>query len=117
MYYKFPPPLSPRVFTVLQVTHLTESAPRTGLIVSIPIDLSSDPDLAKLEEKGVKGRYVAVESIKQLDNGDTEWLMATSSIAGGFIPPFLAETSMDSKISDDVHHFMKWIPSQRKPSS
>lgn len=30
MYYKFPPPLSPRVFTVLQVTQLSETLPRTG---------------------------------------------------------------------------------------
>jgi len=30
MYYTFLPPVSPRVFTVLQVTHLSESAPRTG---------------------------------------------------------------------------------------
>lgn len=30
LYYTFPPPVSPRVFTVLQVTDLDESTPKTG---------------------------------------------------------------------------------------
>lgn len=30
LYYKFPPPVSPRVFTELQITRLSESSPRTG---------------------------------------------------------------------------------------
>src|SRR5712691_5457404 len=62
-----------------------------SLFMSIPIDLSSDPELAKLEEKGVKGRYVSAESIKQLPNGNTEWRMATSSTPGGRIPSFIVE--------------------------
>jgi len=37
MYYTFLPPVSPRVFTVLQVTHLSESAPRTGYFFFLPI--------------------------------------------------------------------------------
>lgn len=30
LYYTFPPPVSPRVFTILHLTHLDTSAPRTG---------------------------------------------------------------------------------------
>jgi len=70
-----------------------------SLFISIPIDLSSDPELAKLEEKGVKGRYVSVENIKQLPNGNTEWRMATSSNPGGRIPSFIVESTMASAIS------------------
>ena len=70
-----------------------------SIFVSIPVDLSSDPELAKLEEKGVKGRYVSVESIKELPSGDTEWRMATSSSPGGRIPTFIVESSMGSSIS------------------
>ncbi|EMD38280.1 hypothetical protein CERSUDRAFT_49192, partial [Gelatoporia subvermispora B] len=99
LYYTFPPPVSPRVFTVVQITHLEEASPRTGLIVSIPVDLSDDPELAKLEEKGVKGRYVSVERLKELDGGKVEWRMATSSTPGGNIPKFIAEGSMGSTIS------------------
>ncbi|PBK97070.1 hypothetical protein ARMGADRAFT_1077180 [Armillaria gallica] len=113
LHYKFPPPVQPRVFTVLQVVHLTETSPRTGVVVSIPIDLSSpeDADLAKLEEKGVKGRYVSVEQLAELENGNTEWRMATSSTPGGLIPSFLTESTMNSTIAEDVSHFMKWLHS------
>jgi hypothetical protein len=119
MYYEFPSfGVSSRVFTVLQVTHYDESSsPRTGcvrpsprcprsltpfwdsLFISIPIDLSSDPELAKLEEHRVKGRYVSVEAIKELPSGNTEWRMATSGHPGGRIPTFLVESSMASSIS------------------
>jgi len=116
LYYTFPPPVSPRVFTVLQTTHLSETSPRTGLIVSIPIDLSDSPDLAKVEEKGVKGRYVSVERLKELDDGKVEWKMATSSTPGGNIPSFIAESSMDSTISHDVTHFLHWLHSLKGKS-
>jgi hypothetical protein len=115
LYYTFPLPISPRVFTVLQVTQLT-LAPRTGLvfvvyqpiplvtchpriIISIPIDLTSEPELLKLEEKGVKGRYVAVERILELDDGKVEWKMATSSAPGGNIPAFVSERSLPGQIA------------------
>ncbi|KAL0066409.1 hypothetical protein AAF712_006451 [Marasmius tenuissimus] len=110
MRYKFPGPLSSRVFTVLQVRRMSDS-PRAGTIVSIPVDLSADPELAKLEEKGVKGRYVGVEQLLELENGNTEWRMATSSSPGGNIPNFLTEMSINSKISEDVPHFLNWLKS------
>lgn len=71
------------------------------IIVSLAIDLSSkgDEDLLKLEEKGVKGRYVSVERIMELDNGNTEWRMATSSTPGGYLPNFLVESTMAKTIA------------------
>lgn len=30
LYYTFPPPVSPRIFTVLQTVHLIESSPKSG---------------------------------------------------------------------------------------
>ena len=71
----------------------------TSIFVSIPVDLSSDPELAKLEEKGVKGRYVSVESINELSSGNTEWRMATSSSPGGHIPAFIVTNTMARSIS------------------
>ncbi|TDL27402.1 hypothetical protein BD410DRAFT_894523 [Rickenella mellea] len=115
--YVFPPPVSPRIFTVLQTTHLdTTSAARAGYVISIPVDLTSDPadsEFAKLEEKGVKGRYVSVERILELEGGKVEWRMATSSSPGGNIPQFVAEMTMASKISEDVPHFIKWFHTVR----
>ncbi|KAG6861548.1 hypothetical protein C0995_015282, partial [Termitomyces sp. Mi166 len=55
LYYTFTPPVSPRVFTVIQIRHLdTASAKRKGMIVSLPIDLSGPEDkkLAALEPEG-----------------------------------------------------------------
>ncbi|KZP12561.1 hypothetical protein FIBSPDRAFT_921820 [Athelia psychrophila] len=109
LYYTFPPPVSPRVFTVLQTTHLDENSPRTGLIVSIPINLADDPELAKLEEKGVKGLYTSVERLQEVEGGKTSWYMATSSTPGGSIPTFVAESSMAGQIAADVPHFLKWL--------
>jgi len=113
LYYKFPPPISPRVFTVLQLEHLSTSTPRTGIIVSIPIDLSSDADLLKLEEKGVKGRYVAVEQLVELEDGRVEWTMATSSTPGGRIPSFVTEASLPGQIASDVSRFFDWLKTTR----
>jgi len=113
LYYTFTPPVSPRVFTVLQTSHVTETSPKTGIIVSIPIDLAGD-DLAKIEEKGVKARYVSAERLKELDDGNVEWIMATSSTPGGNIPSFIAESTMDSTISHDVTHFLRWFHTIRQ---
>ena len=116
MYYEFTPPVSPRVFTVLQFAHLDETSPRTGsvarlytgsvfihslrrFLIQVPVDITEDPELAKLEEKAVKGHYCSVEIIKELENGNVEWRMATSSSPGGSIPTFIVESSMASTIS------------------
>jgi hypothetical protein len=120
MCYTFTPPISPRVFTVLKVTHLEETSPRTGLvllqykcdlplclslfrsyIVGIPVDLtvSGSEDLLKFEESGVKGRYVSIDRLMELEDGRTEWRMATSSTPGGSIPEFLSESLMDDTIT------------------
>ncbi|PCH37857.1 hypothetical protein WOLCODRAFT_135882 [Wolfiporia cocos MD-104 SS10] len=117
LYYTFPPPVSPRVFTVVQTTYVDTASPRTGIIVSMPVDLSSDTELAKLEEKGVKGRYVSVERLKEIEGGKAEWRMATSSTPGGKIPAFIAESTMDSTISQDVTHFLHWFHSIRSKSA
>jgi len=115
MYYEFPSfGISPRVFTVLLVSHYDESSsPRTGLFISIPVDLTSDPELAKLEEKGVKGRYVSAESVKELPSGDTEWRMATSSSPFGRLPTFIVESTLPKTISADVPHFLHWFHTTR----
>jgi hypothetical protein len=68
--------------------------------LSIPVDLTAPGDEGhlELEEKGVKGRYVSVEHIKELEDGRVEWRMATSSTPGGRIPTFIAEASITSSI-------------------
>ncbi|TBU65556.1 hypothetical protein BD310DRAFT_836448 [Dichomitus squalens] len=113
LFYKFPPPVSPRVFTVVQTIWFSETSPRTGIVVSVPVDVSGDPEAEKLEEKGVKGRYASVERILELDNGKVEWRMATSSTPGGNIPVFIAESSIPGSIANDVKHFLGWLKGVR----
>ncbi|TFK38456.1 hypothetical protein BDQ12DRAFT_606116, partial [Crucibulum laeve] len=102
MLYTCPPPLSPRVFTVLQVVRLIDypANGRTGLIMTIPVDLSSNSNrtLAELEEKGVKGRYVSVEHIKELNGSVIEWRRIASGDPGGLIPRFYVERTMAEKM-------------------
>lgn len=81
------------------------SGRRSGVIVSIPADLSTDPKLSKLEESGVRGMYVSVEQVLELENGNVQWKMATSSNPGGSIPGWLAESSMASSIAKVLQPF------------
>jgi len=73
-----------------------------SIIVSVPVDLSSpsDAELAKLEGKGVKGRYVVIERVMETESGNTEWCMATTGTAGGNLPQVFVEQAMASKVSN-----------------
>lgn len=54
------------------VTHLDSESPRTGYIVSIPVDLTGLDDLKAMEKKGVQGRYASIERLQEV--GDkVEW--------------------------------------------
>lgn len=131
LYYKFPPPVSPRLFTELQTFYYVNESPRTGqysfepnaqqsrlthtgpsIIVSLPVDLSGPEQkhLADLEEQGdVKGRYVSVERILEMDDGKVEWRMATASTPGGSIPKFLTEHSMPKSVAAVSTYTNKYI--------
>lgn len=76
-----------------------------SLIISIPVDLSGQDDLFKMEEKGVRGRYVSVERLLELENGNTEWRMATSGSSGGLLPGFLTDSMMPSSIAKVSYFF------------
>jgi len=71
------------------------------IVVTIPIDITSpeDADLAKLEESGVKAKYACVERVMELPNGNTEWRCATSGTAGGSIPDWLVEPTLEKKVA------------------
>ncbi|KAJ6542008.1 hypothetical protein DFH09DRAFT_929154 [Mycena vulgaris] len=110
-YYVLPPPVSPRVFTVLQITHLDTAAPRTGWVVHMPVDLTGPGDqelLVGLEERGVKGRYACVEKITELPDGRTEWRLVTANTPAGLIPKALADKALPARIALDVTSFMDW---------
>ncbi|KAJ8295997.1 hypothetical protein OF846_001322 [Rhodotorula toruloides] len=106
-----------RDFTFLLLTTPLPSRPsasdstralRSFVVISIPVEHPS--------EKGyVRGRYVSVEHIQELDEaegGGIEWIMAVSSSAGGMVPKLISEKVMPSKISEDVPSFIEWVQKQ-----
>ncbi|KAG8720511.1 hypothetical protein FRC11_003144, partial [Ceratobasidium sp. 423] len=72
MGYHFTPPVSDRVFTVLITCVLEEKPSQQGFVISLPFDVSTDQDLKGKEPQGVRGHYVSVECIKEID-GKVEW--------------------------------------------
>jgi hypothetical protein len=107
MYSVLPKPVSARVFTTLQINHLENDGRRTGYIIMLPADLTDEPELAKLEEKGVQGRNAKVERIMELPNGNIEWRTAVCMSVGGSIPVFLVEKMIPGSIAQVGGH---WIP-------
>lgn len=77
----------------------TDSDTTNRLFIQLPVDVSDDPELSKLEEKGTRGHYTSVESFKELEDGRVEWRMATSSTPGGHIPNFIVESTMAGQIA------------------
>lgn len=47
-YYHIPPPLSHRIFTVLQVTRLEETSPRTGYVFFLNTDVIKPSSLQQI---------------------------------------------------------------------
>ncbi|KZV84243.1 hypothetical protein EXIGLDRAFT_727455 [Exidia glandulosa HHB12029] len=117
MHYVFPPPLQPRVFTVLQSVHRSDDE---FWIVQLPVDVTSDAEMAAKDHgiqdpKVVRGRYASVERLRKTADGKTEWLMATCSAAGGNIPQFVQEMSIPGQIAHDVPRFLEWA--KKRPES
>ncbi|KAG9125183.1 hypothetical protein FRC07_008660 [Ceratobasidium sp. 392] len=110
--YKFTPPISNRTFTILIASVLEDVVPRQGYVISLPLNVFADGELRAKEPQGVRGRYVSVERVKEVD-GQVEWAMATMSNPGGRIPIFLSDSQMPSKISQDVPHVLAWLKSKR----
>lgn len=83
------------------------------------------------ESKRVRGKYVSVERVQEMDKGrQVEWRMATSSDAGGKhlivhiipsrwcnpiyahegnIPRFVTNSSLPNSIAEDVPSFLSWM--------
>jgi hypothetical protein len=75
-HFALKPPASNRLFTILIATRVdTDSTTglRTGYVMSIPVDVSSDPELTKLEYNATRGSYSAIERIRELPDGSVNW--------------------------------------------
>jgi len=68
-----------------------------------------------MEEKGVRGKYAAVERLKELEDGSVEWRVATTTTVGGFVPDWVTSKAVPAAIAEDVQQFLAWFE-QRKQS-
>ncbi|KLJ09827.1 hypothetical protein EMPG_14744 [Blastomyces silverae] len=125
--------ISPRVFLAMVITAFTppessETQQPSGFInIQLPIHFSAIPPSLPLPKDAVRGKYVSVERVRILpdadadaDAGDSaaapgkiEWVMATSSKAGGWIPEFLQHSALPDAIARDVGLFLKWADERR----
>ncbi|ROW11496.1 hypothetical protein VMCG_01149 [Cytospora schulzeri] len=130
MKHKIPPPLKPRVFSVVQ---LIASAVGGGdgdesqgqgqdefVVVSVTVDDFAEGALkgrAELSaEKGVViGAYASVERVRRLPSpgGEIEWIMATTSDAKGVLPMWVQTRAVPGQVAKDVGMFLSWIAEER----
>ena len=57
----------------------------------------------------MRGKYVSVELVTELEDGSVDWRMATSSDAGGSIPRFITNSTLPKSIAEDVPSFLSWM--------
>ncbi|WVN86851.1 uncharacterized protein L203_102025 [Cryptococcus depauperatus CBS 7841] len=111
--YKTPPPTNPRTFVVLLLSRELITSPpgeRSFMNISLPFVHPDCPEKKGGEKGRVRGKYVSVERVKELEGGrQVEWSMVTSSDAGGNIPRFVTNRSLPSSIAEDVPSFLSWM--------
>ncbi|WWC65782.1 uncharacterized protein I303_108404 [Kwoniella dejecticola CBS 10117] len=111
--FKTPPPTNPRTFLVLLLSRELNSGPkgeRSFMNISIPFEHPDCPPKANNEKSRVRGKYVSVERVREVNGGaEVEWRMATSSDAGGNIPRFVTNGSLPNSIAEDVPSFLGWM--------
>ncbi|KLT43118.1 hypothetical protein CC85DRAFT_259215 [Cutaneotrichosporon oleaginosum] len=110
--YVTPAPTSPRTFVVLLLSRELAVAPhgqRRFMNISLPFAHPECPEKRGPEKARVRGKYVSVERVRELDEGRTEWRMATSSDAGGSIPRFVTNSALPKSIAEDVPSFLRWM--------
>ncbi|OCF62179.1 hypothetical protein L486_01846 [Kwoniella mangroviensis CBS 10435] len=111
--FKTPPPTNPRTFVVLLLSRELIGEPHGGrafMNISLPFEHPDCPPKLNNEKSRVRGKYVSVERVREIEGGkEVEWRMATSSDAGGNIPRFVTNGSLPNSIAEDVPSFLGWM--------
>ncbi|KAG8980644.1 hypothetical protein FRB94_010045 [Tulasnella sp. JGI-2019a] len=117
IHFELSAPFSPRTFTVLVITHLETVTPRQGWIISVPFDTSGDEAMLAMEERGIRGKYAAIQRIKELEDGHVELRKASTTTMGGLIPDWFITRSVPANMAQDIGRFITWVkPQGRNPS-
>lgn len=109
LHYHFPFPLRKRVF--YEMIYLCKNkAQDKAYIISLPVDPICFPEKGAIGNE--LGRYTSIEKIS-FDESKNEltWLMCTCSSAGGLIPQWLTNFSLNHAIAKDVPSILNWIDS------
>ncbi|TQS32754.1 hypothetical protein Golomagni_06923, partial [Golovinomyces magnicellulatus] len=107
--HKLPPPLTKRVFPVLQATASAKGR-KDVLIVQVYVDGGPTSPEAK---EALRASYTSIERIRETGDG-IEWTMGTVSNAKGNLPQWVQNMSIAGMVAKDVGMFLEWIPTQRK---
>lgn len=128
MCHHIPGPLQNRVFSTLVTRGFTRGG--AFIVVQIPVDISRLPaalysngkhtkagDSAQKRQSMTIGQYVSIERVKEQDDGNVMWEMATASDAKGWLPMSVQKMGVPGAVVKDVGLFMKWVAQRRKQAS
>ncbi|KAI9674518.1 MAG: hypothetical protein M1817_001856 [Caeruleum heppii] len=117
MCHKLPKPLQKRIFPVAIISAcMTETS---FIVVQVPItprEVGMLRGAKHCREGGneVFGVYTSVEHVSINQDDNIQWVMATSSDAGGLLPRFVQDMGAPKMIARDVPYFLDWTSSRRK---
>ena len=109
LHYHFQFPLKKRVFYEM-IYICKNEAQGSAYIISLPVDPICFPEKGAIGN--VVGRYTSIEKIRFDENENKlTWIMCTCSSAGGLIPQWLTNFSLNHAIAKDVPSILSWIDS------
>lgn len=95
--------------TVSATSNGQDNLRKSSVNIQLPIASTECPP----QQKFVRAFYASVETVKEMEDGGTEWWMAVQSDSSGRVPLFFQETAMPSKIAPDVPAFIGWALKQK----
>jgi hypothetical protein len=110
--HDLPGPLSKRVFPVLQATAAVRGR-KEFIVIQIAIRADDDATDVAVHDGPVRAAYSSIERVRELEDGNLEWIMGTVSDAKGLVPMWAQKLGLSGAIAKDVGMFMRWIGEER----
>lgn len=108
--YKFAFPTGNRDFLVSLIAADQEGSQPAFLIIQI----NTESDKCPSSKEFIRATYTSIERVRQLDDGQVEWSMCTTTSPRGLVPLFIAEKVMPSQIAADVPSFIQWAQNKHR---
>ena len=117
MQHRLPPPLKPRVFTVILLSAIATDF-KSFLVISAPLTPLRQVTASKYANGAVANTvvhaaYSSVEHVYKNEDGTITWDMATVSDAKGALPMTVQKLGIAGAIVKDVGLFLKWVAGNR----